>query len=275
MEVDALEQIAQRLEAAGQNAGELHELQIELDLLEKPPSLWKRMSVSMGAYARRQWGHITGELSESSEAARIARAVLRKDGTVTAEERAFVRGQILDILRMLPAGAVIFANAVIPLPASSMFTPKILRRLGLMPSRWREAHLLAHLQREEDRLREQGESLAADEISKVYGELEEEAQTRHQIEEGTRLLEYWDLDGNGKWDPDEVQAYETALMAVVDGLRTGGSSRSWFLLEDSQVVGPIRCSSVLDIDDATGILVCRQQSPLWVSLSEARLRLAG
>ena len=55
MKSQALEQVAQRLEANGHDPGELHALQEELDLLERPPSLWGRLTQNVRDYAARQW----------------------------------------------------------------------------------------------------------------------------------------------------------------------------------------------------------------------------
>ena len=153
MEPKAIEKIAQRLDAAGHDSGELHDLQVELDILEKPPSLWQRMHRSAQEFASRQWEMLAGELQESKLAMQITVKALRSRDSVTAEELHFVREQMMDLLRVLPAGAVIFANAALPLPATSILTPQILHKLGLMPSMWREAHLLSHLQNEVNRLK--------------------------------------------------------------------------------------------------------------------------
>ena len=43
------------------------------------------------------------------------------------------------------AGILAAANSTFPVPGTGLLTPWLLQRLGLMPSRWREAHLLLQL----------------------------------------------------------------------------------------------------------------------------------
>ena len=275
MEAHAIENIAQRLEAAGHDAGELHELQIELDLFEQSPSLWSRLSQTVRSFASRQWSCLAGEFQESQEAMHIIRKALLSRESVSSDEREFVREQLYDLLRVLPAGAVIFANAALPVPATSMLTPRILQGLGLMPSRWRERHLLTHLQSESDRLRAEGLIHEADEINEIREELMEEARCRVRIAREARLLKHWDFDGNGQWDPSEREAYEAAISGLVDRLDQNPDSRCWYLLEEQEVVGPLRPSAFPDLQDAEDILICQAEDQLWVSLAEVLSRKSG
>ena len=73
--------------------------------------MWKRVSLSVRSFAARQWRHVVGEFQESSEAMRIVRKAMADRDAISDGERRFVQAQLLDCLRVLPAGAVIFVNA--------------------------------------------------------------------------------------------------------------------------------------------------------------------
>jgi hypothetical protein len=268
MDEKALDKIADRLEKSGHDAGHLHELQVELDMLERPPGLWSRISGSFRQFAARQKSFLAGEFTESREAVRIARKAVTDRESITEEERRQAREQMFDLFRMLPAGAVVFANAALPIPGASVLTPKILQKLGLLPSRWREAHLLDHLQTEVNRLRSEGLESEASEIAAICEELEQEAEDRAQVAREARLLTFWDLDGNGQWDPEEREAYAQALDSVNRHMANGSGVRCWYLLEDGEVYGPVRGSDFPAATEAENILVCQAEDRLWVSLAE-------
>jgi hypothetical protein len=275
MEPKAIEKIAQRLDAAGHDSGELHDLQVELDILEKPPSFWQRMHRSAQEFASRQWEMLAGELQESKLAMQITVKALRSRDSVTAEELHFVREQMMDLLRVLPAGAVIFANAALPLPATSILTPRILHKLGLMPSMWREAHLLSHLQDEVNRLRALGLDGEASEIEEIVHEIESEVRCKEQLVREARLLPHWDLDGNGRWDPEERQAYSDALDKVVSQLEEERPGRIWYLLEEDEVFGPFAAGRLHEFKETKRVLICRSGDQSWVSLFEVLVRWDG
>jgi len=274
MRADSLEEIASRLEDMGHDAGELHDLQVELDMFDEIPSRWSRFSSRMKKLAKGQWSHLSGEFKESREALRITRAAM-DEGKVSAEERAQVRAQLLDMLRLLPAGAIVFANAALPLPGTSVLTPAILKKLGLLPSRWREAHLLAHLQKETDRLRSEGLDEEADEIAEICLQIEEDGRNRLQVEMDTRLLAHWDQDGDGIWDPEEREAYDAALEHIVQKIGQQEDSRCWYLLEEEEVIGPIRESALPPAEACQKVLICDSEKKLWVSLLQVFAKAAG
>ena len=54
------------------------------------------------------------------------------------------KSQLSNLFRLVPAGLIAAANAVLPIPGTSMLTPMLLKKAKLLPSRWREAHMLNH-----------------------------------------------------------------------------------------------------------------------------------
>ncbi len=170
--------VALRLEQRGIDPGHLRVLQEELDVIERPPGIFGRLSAALKQKAATQWGHLVGELRESAEVMGLISGRLRNQRPLTPEERDKVRAQMLDLLKVVPAGLIAVGNAALPIPGTGIFTPWILVKLGLMPSRWREAHLLDQLQREQARLREQGHSDEAEELQALYNPLGRQPERR-------------------------------------------------------------------------------------------------
>ena len=137
--------LARDLEARGVQVDALLALQQELDVIETPPSLLGRVTQRVRRVASTQWKHVIGELQESQEVFGLLTRRVQKQQELTPAERDAIRCQILDLLRVVPAGLIAFANTALPVPGTGLLTPWLLARLGLMPSRWREAHLLARL----------------------------------------------------------------------------------------------------------------------------------
>ena len=241
--------LARDLEARGVQVDALLALQQELDVIETPPSLLGRVTQRVRRVASTQWKHVIGELQESQEVFGLLTRRVQKQQELTPAERDAIRCQILDLLRVVPAGLIAFANTALPVPGTGLLTPWLLARLGLMPSRWREAHLLARLDAEAQRLRALGEDDAAARVEALEHALEEEADAREAAAHAAALLTHWDANGNGVWDDDERAAYDEALAEVRALASTRGHERRWFLSWNHQVFGPTRLTEVSGVED--------------------------
>lgn len=260
--------LARDLEARGVRVDGLSGLQEELDVIQAPPSLLGRLTRGVRKMASRQWRHVLGELQESQEVLGLLRRRVRDNEPLTPEQRDAVRNQLLDLLRVVPAGLIAVANSALPVPGTGLLTPWLLARLGLMPSRWREAHLLARLDSEAQRLRALGQDAAADEVEALEHELEEEADAREAAAHAAALLTHWDANGNGAWDPDEQAGYEQAVSRLRGLARERSHQRRWFLSWNHQVFGPTRLTDVSGVQDSVALLVCFDGHSGWVSLAD-------
>ncbi len=170
----------------------------ELDAVEHPPGWLARTRVGLCSFADRQWKHLWGEVEESAELyGIIKRALLGQEPSAVERDKA--QAQLLDLLRVAPAGLLVLAVEAIPVPGTSVVTPWLLVKLGLMPSRWREAHLLAGLQAEAARLRGVEEAEAADELDKLRVRLSRECEDRGWLALEASLLGLWEADGDWAW----------------------------------------------------------------------------
>ena len=269
----SLSELADRLQGEGYDVAELRELQIEIEVLERPPGLITRMTAKVRTSAGHHWRNFVGELRESKEAAGLllGRAV---GGQLSPEERDKVRAQLVDLVKVFPAGLIAAANSAFPVPGTGMFTPWILHRLGLMPSRWREAHLLDQLRRQKESLYAAGYTSAAEAVAAVEARVEEEAARRESVEQQARLLTHWDRNQNGEWDEDEKEAYREELARMRGLAERFGTRKKWYLDDEGEVFGALRLSELTSDDDLRNhldddsLLVCFDGRSGWVALPD-------
>ena len=259
--------LSRQLSEEGIDPGSLTDLQIELNVIQRPPGVLNRATSALRKRAQTQWSHLVGELKESAEAVRlVGKGLARRE--LSAEERDTIRSQMLDMVRVVPAGMIAMANSALPVPGTSMFTPWILAKLGLMPSRWREAHLLEQLCQEAARLREAGYHQAAEALTELHQQLEEEADERERAEQRATLLTHWDANNNGIWDDDELLAYQQALITMKGRYQRFSTRRAWYLALEDNIFGPVRLSELSRETLSPGLLVCYDGQSGWVALDD-------
>ena len=265
MATGRITELAIDLQHQGIQAARLEALQDELDAIEQPGILG-RMTASARAAAARHWGHVVGELQESREAMAIVSRRLGGKGPMSEEEADKVKSQLGDLLRVVPAGLLAVANSAFPIPGTGLLTPWLLSRLGLMPSRWREAHLLAELHQEEERLRARGHAQAADQLQALAESLEGEADAREDAARSAALLTFWDANRNGVWDEAERAAYRTAVLQLRRLPPRERARRQWFVRIDEHLFGPCRLTELPSLPPQS--LVSRRGKTGWVALDD-------
>jgi len=268
----SLGEVADQLEASGQDPGRLRELQAEMNCLERPPGFFTRLTQEARDAATKHWGFVLGELHESKEAAAILGRVVSSSEEVSLEDRDKLKTQMLDLLRAVPAGLLAAANAALPIPCTSLATPWLLHRLGVMPSHWREAHLLSSLQTEVGRLRSSGCDEQAAALEAIASNIEVEAVAREQVERDAQLLTHWDANDNGSWDDEERAAYRAAVAVLARRAERSSARRSWYLLHEGGVFGPVRLSNFIQEDHPRELLVCWEGKSGWVALVDILAR---
>lgn len=273
MAEQTLTQLAERLTAEQYDAREILELQVELEALERPPSLITRMTMAAKQAAAAHWRNFVAELGESREAMGIILARAR-GREISKEDADKVRAQLLDLVRVFPAGLIAAANSAFPIPGTGIFTPWILHRLGLMPSRWRESHLLERLRMQSELLRKAGHAKEALAMDQLREQLEQECDRREQTRHSAALLTHWDANKNGRWDPDEMQRYRAELDGLRERAKRFYTRKHWFLDMEGEIYGAMRLSELVEDpevrdhleDDA--LLVCHDGKTGWVALPD-------
>ncbi|MCO4744783.1 MAG: hypothetical protein KC912_08340 [Proteobacteria bacterium] len=260
-------ELAQQLEARGADAQALRELTVEIAVLERPPGLLGRLRERVRDMASRNRELLRLEVGESREMVRIIRRRVANE-QVSEDELVQVREQMLDLLRVVPAAMIAATNYTLPLPGTSFLTPWLLARLGLLPTRWREAHILATLRKEAVRLRAAGHTDLADQLEVIEHEVEEEADARAKASHDAALLTHWDANQDGVWQVEERQAYEAEVLRLAALSAKVGSRRRWFLQTEGRIFGPVALPGLSDLDTELQLLVCHDGKSGWVDLRD-------
>lgn len=267
-EIDEIAEVADQLEAEGENAEELRALDDEYVALKRPPGLLKRLSTKALNVASQQWRNFVGELQESREAMQLISVGMRKERDLTPEERDKIRAQMLDLVKMFPAGLIAAANSAFPVPGTGIFTPWILTKMNLMPSRWREAHLLDRLRAQQEKLRKAGHAKEADKLGRMVARIEHDAEEREKIASEARVLTHWDKNKNGKWDPDERVAYESEVEKLKRDLDATQARKAWYVEHEGEVFGAVRLSELDPDVHGAASLVCYDGKSGWVRFAD-------
>jgi hypothetical protein len=258
-------ELADHLQARGVDVSALRPLQAELDVVQHPRGV-RSLSDKAVAAAKVQWSHVVGEWQESRTLFALLRKRVAQRRPLAPDEADEVRAQLADLLRMVPAGLIAATNGTLPLPGTSLLTPVLLSKLKLLPSRWREAHVLGELQRQAEQLRAAGRVDEALQVEALQHRLEDEADARAHAATRAWLLAHWDADDSGYLDDDELAAYEAEVARLVERVRTDGSRKRWFVSYHGQVLGPLRVADLHDLDTTDDLLLCYDGRSGWVEL---------
>ncbi|TNE86541.1 MAG: hypothetical protein EP330_22645 [Deltaproteobacteria bacterium] len=262
-----LAELARELEARGTDPRVLRELQLELQVLDTPPSLLGRLRQQVRELARRNAERLSGEIAESREMVRIIRRRVARE-QVTEDELILVREQMLDLVRVVPAAMVVATNYTLPLPGTSLLTPWLLAKLGLLPTRWREAHILHTLHKEAARLRAAGHTELAERVEALESQVEEEADARTAAAHEAALLTHWDANHDGQWQESELAAYRAEVLRLAGVALRMGTRKRWFLQAEGRIFGPVTLPALQDLQTELPLLVCYDGKSGWVDLRD-------
>jgi len=261
--------IVQDLETRGIDSRALRTVQMELEVIEAPPGVFGKISHKAKEMAKAQWANVVGEIRESKEMFGLLKRSLAREELSDAEQ-AHMKAQMYDLLRAVPAGLIAATNSALPVPGTSVLTPWILVKAGLMPSRWREAHVLSELQKQATELRDSGHFREAAAVTELHDEIERDADRRAFAEREAALLTHWDANQNGVWDEDEREAYNQSALDLRAMVASHGNQERWFLQAHGQVFGPLKIAQLGDGELDPALLACFDGKSGWVALSDLR-----
>lgn len=257
----------------GDEAAELEQLTAEIALLDRPVGVLRRLTDGLRAEAAHHWRLAVQELRDSREAWDLI--VDRVQGrTLSDIEADTVKAQALDALRTVPAGLLTAATAMVPLPGFMLVTPWMLQRLGLLPSRWREAAVRDRLRTRSTSLRGRGEHGVADQLDEVLAELEIRHLRRRDVAARSALLTHWDFNDDGEIDAEEQALYDAELGRLARLVPEVAAGRRWYLQLHGDVFGPVRWGETGEADSEMPVFVCLDGESAWVGLAALR-RAAG
>ncbi|NCG21789.1 MAG: hypothetical protein GWP91_22460 [Rhodobacterales bacterium] len=266
MSHDTLLRIAKDLEKQGVDTRVLRDLENELATIEAPPGIFGRMTAAVKGSAKRNWGRMVGEVGESRELFSLIQQRIKNEQPLSNQEKAKIKSQLADLFKVVPAGFIAATNTILPIPGTSMLTPILLVKMGLMPSRWREAHILNELRKQSKHLRETGHLAEAAELDALQQRIGNESDAREDASQRAALLTHWDKDNNGVLDEEEKRVYQIALRQLQTKALQHGSEERWFLKHNGQVMGPVNLDHLKGVDLDSALLVCFDGKSGWVAL---------
>lgn len=253
------EDIIKQLEAMGLDSAQIATVFDDIEQNKRP---WYKRLWSKGTH---QVQHLRAEAQETKQLA----ALLKKGSkNLSPEEQAEVRAQLWDLFKVLPAGLIAGGNAILPIPGTSVFTPLLLAKAGLLPSRWREARILHQLQMEERRLREMGQDALANQLHEITEQVEHNADLRaHQAND---ILHHWDANGNGQWDEEEIADYNQVCQITKERLVSEAHCANWFIQQNDLIFGPTEAKNLSACADHAWIrhYPSEEEATKWVRLSD-------
>ncbi len=127
-------------------AERLLELGRGLDDSLKGASWFARNSGKVKAVLGRHARNVSVEWRETAHLLRVARQLLVERRAVSAPDMELARSQLLDLLKTVPASAIVAGTFLIPVPgAQPILAPVLMERLGLLPSAWSETAMESEL----------------------------------------------------------------------------------------------------------------------------------
>jgi hypothetical protein len=141
--------------------------------------------------------------------------------------------------------------------------------MGLLPSRWREAHVLSELRKQAEKLHQAGNHQAAERLLQIEQDLEREADERERIARDTQLLTHWDENQNGVWDAPELLRYQAEVERLKQQLEINAAHKRWFFSYQGEVFGPLRLGDIEKRGTpSASLLCCYEGKSGWVAVSD-------
>jgi hypothetical protein len=197
------------------------------------------------------------ELQESRDALDLVRR--RITGEIhefSAAEESYVRTQLGDLLKIIPASLI----ALAPLPGVAVITPLVLKKLNLLPSAWREEQLQARLARIADALAREAPAEAA-EVQRLAAQVRASAESARRrarvLHPSVRAL--YDFDVDGVIDDHEWEALEADRRVVAERI-----DADWYCAVSSVAEGPFTARTLLQSPLPEHALVWTEGLIRWV-----------
>ena len=211
-----------------------------------PKGLFGRVGGNLRGVANRQWELFVRELGESGVLFKLlSRRVKGEIKRFSPEEETLVRSQLADLFRAIPATAM----ALAPVPGAALITPFVLKRLGLLPSVWRQAHLIDRLEKTARSLEEDGKVEEAVRVRETARRLEEAERDREDrigtLLRHPRLRELYDFNRDGVLDDEEWEAIKADRLQLVRMIREQAQQEAWFVSVGGDVQGPFTLTALM------------------------------
>jgi len=178
---------------------------------------WLRHNVSkVVAVVSRHAENARTEAVETGDLLRYARSVLVDGEPVGAPETERARQQMLDLLKTVPASAILAGTFMIPVPgAQPIIAPILMERLGLLPSAWNQSALEKVLRDLLHQARHKGpaelEQLLAQVLEHVKGQRSAVMELSKFVASHPEWRVFFDENGDSKVSEEELSVLSSRV----------------------------------------------------------------
>ena len=270
MNKEQIERIINELEKEGrlEEAKSLRNTQLNLELIEEPQGFFSNAVKAVKDALKVNIDQFFYEVDDTKEAFKKISQSLSNEEEISEQDREFIREQLIDLFKVVPASVIAIGNTAIPIPGAALLTPMILKKLNLLPSRWVEHSILENLKAQKDHLKNINQLEAAETVSELIEELNLKANLSERISDKCKLLSYWDEDNDNEWSEEELLKYNAELKRIKEIASTEAKTRTWYCQIHENLFGP--CSIDLFFEDGAEIpldmLVSYKGETGWISM---------
>ena len=194
-----------------------------------------RNRARVAALLSRHAGNVRVEAKETAHLFDVARRLVVERQDVSIDDRSKAREQLLDLLKSVPASAILTGTFLIPIPgAQPILAPILMERLGLLPSAWAESDLEKELRDLIDMAARYGNEedvgalaealvLVRDYAAKIAG------LTRF-VRDNPHWNVFFDGDLNQRITRQDMEALRARVRACAAAARDQEQDQDWFVM---------------------------------------------
>jgi hypothetical protein len=186
------------------------------------------MLVRHGEYAEKEW-------RQTAHLLRVATALLVDRKHVSEADRELARAQLVDLLKTVPASAILAGTFLLPVPgAQPILAPLLMQKLGLLPSTWTaDTDVVKELV---DLARVAGGSGLADVAAELDTMVRTARREAHKVDLLRSFLERYpdwkvlfDDDLDSRLNEVELTALRRRVVLTALEVRSAGDRREWYV----------------------------------------------
>lgn len=232
----ALDKLAHRLRSGGleEAALRLEALMWHFESQVRRGSWFARKKRRLSAVLTRHRDNAEIELQETGHLLQVARRMLVEQLPVSDEDRQKAREQLLDLLKTVPASAIVAGTFLIPLPgAQPVLAPILMERLGLLPSAWSESSVEKELRDLAIVARSHGHNEIADGLQTILTAVRADAVKLRQLDDYVKRHPDWkiffDENLDGRVTAEELTALRRRIEVTALDAEVAGDQPEWFV----------------------------------------------
>jgi len=264
-------------------ANRLEEVVYRLDSLLVGATWVEKNSRRFSAVFSRHVENAGLEAQETAKLVEVARKMFISKETVNRADREAARTQLVDLLKTVPASAVLAGTFLIPVPgAQPILGPLLMEKLGLLPSAWSESDLEKELR---DLLSIARRYVLDDVVEELEGLLAQARGHAQRIQELDRFIRdnpdwlvFFDENMDKRISVSELEVLEQRVERLAERAAGSPEAREWYAFfhgrDGSDVVrGPCTFAELeQQFAEKRNVLArCKDEEwwvPLWAVIEE-------